>query len=111
MADRSEGENIDYSKLEKVIDIDRVVATKAPRLKKWIPNFVLQYLKNILHEDDLNYFMSLYGKLQGKPFAEAILSHFHITINIEGEENMPEDGRVIFASNHPLGGLDGVKHP
>lgn len=108
MADRSEGGNIDYSKLEKVIDIDRVVLTKAPKLKKWIPGCVLRYLKNTLHEDDLNYFMSLYGKLQGKPFAEAILSHFHITVKIEGEENLPQDGRVIFASNHPLGGLDGV---
>jgi hypothetical protein len=59
MADRSEGGNIDYSKLEKVIDIDRVVSTKAPKLKKWIPGFVLRYLKNTLHEDDVNYFMSL----------------------------------------------------
>lgn len=108
MADQTEGSGIDYSKLEKVIDIDKVVAAKAPKLKKWIPGFALRYLKRTLHEDDLNYFMSLYGKLQGKPFAEAILKHFNITIRLEGEENMPKDGRVIFASNHPLGGLDGV---
>ncbi len=107
MAEQSE-KNIDYSKLEKVIDIDKVLDAKAAKIKKWIPGFVVRWLKKTLHEDDLNYFMSLYGKLQGKPFAEAILSHFQITVNVEGADKMPENGRAIFASNHPLGGLDGV---
>ena len=107
MADTEE--KTDRSKLEKVIDIDKVVAAKVPeRYQKWVPDFAVNYLKKVLHEDDLNYFMSLYGKLQGKPFAEAILKHFEIGITIEGEENLPQDGRAIFASNHPLGGLDGV---
>lgn len=95
-------------KIEKVIDIDKILEGKAPKLKRWMPGFLVRYLKKIAHEDDLNLFFHLYGHLQGQDFAAAILKHFRITINIEGEENLPHDGRAIFASNHALGGLDGV---
>ncbi len=90
------------------IDIDAILAEKAPRLKKKLPQFVVRYLKKIAHQDDLNSFFRKYGHLHGADFAKAILDDFNITIKVEGEENLPVNGRVIFASNHPLGGADGV---
>ena len=90
------------------IDIDAILADKAPGLKKKLPQFVVRYLKKVAHQDDLNCFFRKYGHLRGADFAKAILDDFHITIRIEGEENLPENGRAIFASNHPLGGADGV---
>jgi 1-acyl-sn-glycerol-3-phosphate acyltransferase len=90
------------------IDIDAILEAKAPKLKKKLPGFVIRYLKKIAHQDDLNLFFRKYGHLQGPDFAAAILEDFKISIKIEGEENLPENGRVIFASNHPLGGADGV---
>jgi len=90
------------------IDIDFILSEKAPGLKKKLPGFIIRYIKKIAHQDDLNIFFRKYGHLQGANFSEAILTDFNITIHIEGEENLPECGRAIFASNHPLGGPDGV---
>ncbi len=39
---------------------------------------------------------------------EAWLKYLDIKYRVEGTENIPESGRYIFASNHPLGGLDGL---
>lgn len=95
-------------KNEVFIDIDAILESKAPSLKKKLPRFLINYLKKIAHQDDLNEFFSLFGHLQGQDFAQAILDHYHVSVKVEGEENLPENGRVIFASNHPLGGMDGV---
>jgi putative hemolysin len=90
------------------IDIDAILDNKAPNLRKRLPGFIVRYVKKIAHQDDLNLFFRKYGHLHGSEFAAAILEDFKISITIEGEENLPADGRVIFASNHPLGGADGV---
>lgn len=46
---------------------------------------------------------------QGSEFAAKILRYLEIEVEVEGEENLPSsEGRVVFASNHPLGGLDGI---
>lgn len=94
--------------IKKVIDIDQLLAEKAPNLKKWLPNFLINYLKKVIHQDDLNLFFHKYGHLEGQDFATAILDDFKITLKIEGEENLPKSSKVILASNHPLGGMDGV---
>jgi len=36
------------------------------------------------------------------------LQELGVNVHLEGAENIPLDESVIFASNHPLGGLDGV---
>ena len=43
-------------KIEKVIDIDKILEGKAPKLKRWMPGFLVRYLKKIAHGDDLNLF-------------------------------------------------------
>ncbi len=37
-----------------------------------------------------------------------LIGYFDLTIDLVHEENIPTEGRYIFASNHPLGGLDGI---
>ena len=98
----------DIASQKDKIDIDAILTDKAPALGKRLPRFVVRYLKKIAHQDDLNCFFRRYGHLHGADFAKAILEDFNITLRIEGEENLPENGRAIFASNHPLGGADGV---
>lgn len=92
------------------INIDEILANKFPKASKRIPKFVINYVKKIIHQDDLNFIFREYGHLWGHDFAEAILrDYFHIKFNIIGEENLPQEGdKVIFASNHPLGGADGI---
>jgi putative hemolysin len=37
-----------------------------------------------------------------------VLEDMKVTYSVKGLENIPRNGRYIFASNHPLGGFDGL---
>lgn len=90
------------------IDIDKVIEAKSPKLKRILPKFVVNYLKRIVHQDDINDFILKTTDIKGLDYADAIIDKFGATVDIYGLENVPENGRMIFASNHPLGGLDGM---
>ncbi len=92
----------------KFIDIDKVFNDKNPKLKKYIPKFLINYLKRITHQEEVNNFMAKHQHLFGIDYAEAIISNFQSSYIIKGEENIPNEGRFVFVANHPLGGLDGV---
>ena len=40
-----------------LIDIDKILQTKAPKHYKYIPKFVVSYLKRIVHQEELNVFL------------------------------------------------------
>ena len=92
----------------KFIDIDKVINKKNPKLYKALPRFVIKYIKRILHQDDFNSFMDNQKDKIGLDFVEASLEHWNIHGELIGRENFSEDGRYIFAANHPLGGFDGL---
>ena len=89
------------------IDIAKVLKQKAPNTK--VPKFIVNYLRKIVHEKEFNVFFKNNPTLRNLDFIEAGLKYLEVTISIEGRENLPpKGGRYIFASNHPLGGLDGI---
>ena len=90
------------------IDVEKVLYSKNPALKKAIPQFVVNYLKRIVHQDELNDFLGKWGHLRDAGLIEAGLLHFEIKYKVYCTENIPVNGRHIFVSNHPLGGLDGL---
>jgi len=90
------------------VDVKKVFHQKNPRLAPLIPGFVYRFIKNIVHEDYINEFLRKHGHKQGLEFIEAIIADFNVTTEIIGEENLPLQGRFIFAGNHPLGGFDGM---
>ncbi len=90
------------------IDVEGVIEKKSPKLRKALPGFIIRYLRHIIHEDELNGFLRQYGHLEGLPFVDGILEFMNTKVEVIGLENIPEDKRVIIASNHPLGGLDGI---
>ena len=89
-------------------DIRAILRTKAP--KAHVPNFVIRYLERITHVKQMNAFLRKYPDLKGYDFIRLVIDEeLGCSATIEGIENIPTDGRpVIFASNHPLGGLDGM---
>jgi putative hemolysin len=91
-----------------IIDVERILSSKNPAIAKAIPGFVVNYLKRIIHQDELNNFLRIYGHLKDSELIAAGLNHFEIKYSVSGTENIPESGRFIFVSNHPLGGLDGL---
>jgi len=89
------------------IDVAEVLKTRAPKTR--VPKFIVNYLKRIVHEDEFNQFFKENPNLKNLDFIEAAFRYLDISINIEGKENLPpKGGKYIFASNHPLGGLDGI---
>jgi putative hemolysin len=90
------------------LDIDKALKEKNPRLYRFLPGFVLRYLRNVVHQDELNYIMRTYKDEQGLDFVVEVLKYFEITTEIVGEENVPKEGRFVLASNHPIGGVDGM---
>ncbi len=90
------------------IDIDKVLKSKNPKLYHTIPKFLINYLKKIIHQDELNYIIDTYNDLYGLDFNHAVLEYFNIKTSTIGRENIPNTGRFILASNHPIGGIDGM---
>ncbi|HRS53288.1 MAG TPA: 1-acyl-sn-glycerol-3-phosphate acyltransferase [Bacteroidales bacterium] len=92
----------------KLIDVEKVIASKNPRLLKILPKFVINYLKKILHQEEINKVLYEYKDTHGLYFVRNILKNFNAKINVSGLENIPSEGACIVAANHPLGGLDGM---
>ena len=91
-----------------MIDIDKVLREKAPKYYKYIPRFVVSYLKRIVHQEELNVFLRDSKDKVGVDFLKACLEFLDANIVVKGEENLPKEGLYTFVSNHPLGGQDGV---
>ncbi len=94
--------------LYKPINIREVFASKSRRLAKVMPGFIYSYLDRIIHVDFLNDFLQRNGHLYGIEFINQVIKEFNVREFIHGTENIPESGQFIFASNHPLGGFDGM---
>ena len=92
----------------QLIDVENVLKSKNPSLAKVIPSFLINYLRKIVHQDELNEFLKEYGHLRDAELIYAGLNFFGINYNVYGKDNIPGEGRYIFVSNHPLGGLDGL---
>ena len=93
----------------KPIYIEQVFKNKNPRVARMIPGFVYSFLKRLIHQDGINEFIEKYGNRKGLDFADGMMEYLRVTYDVRGEENLPPpEGRYIFASNHPLGGPDGV---
>ncbi len=91
------------------IDVDRVLRNKAGGMYHFIPGALVRYLKRIVHQDQINEALEKLKHLHGLDFIEAIvIGEFGLDIQVENPENIPAHGRYIVASNHPLGGLDGM---
>ncbi len=100
------GKNVADS--DKIIDVQQVIQDKNPKLASIVPGFLVRYLKRIIHEDDLNAFIQKSKHLYGLDFVDAIITKFNAYVEVVGAENIPHNDRLIVASNHPLGGLDGI---
>jgi len=90
------------------LDVEQILYSKNPALKKAVPGFLIRYLKRIVHQEELNDFLRIAGHTRDAEFIKTGLDYFNIRYNVSGIENIPASGRFIFVSNHPLGGLDGL---
>ncbi len=93
---------------ENFIDLEGVIKSKSERLNRLLPGFIKSYLKRVIHQDEINSALYRNRGKNGLDFVEAILEEFGAILNVSGTENISSSHRFIIASNHPLGGLDGL---
>ena len=97
--------------MEKTVDIDKVIKSKMGKKAKWVPGFLVSWLKHIIHQDEMNRYLWESRHLTGTEWLENTVEYLQTTLDVKGRENLPDpnDGRLYtFVSNHPLGGEDGV---
>jgi putative hemolysin len=97
--------------IEKTIDIDSILKSKMGSKARYVPHFLVSWLKHIIHEDEVNRFLWESRGLSGTEWLTECVRYLGMTLEIIGAENLPDkdDGKLyIFVSNHPLGGQDGV---
>lgn len=93
---------------KKFIDIEKSIDSKNPALLKWMPGFLLRYIKRVTHEEWMNDVLEKIDHLHGIDFAKGLISELNIDVEVVGAENIPKTGGIIIAANHPLGGIDGI---
>ena len=91
-----------------LIDLRKIFTAKVPKLMKHMPNWLFRKIQRLLHEDDINEILTKYADKQGIDFINAVVADFNLNVVVEGEENLMASDRILVASNHPLGGLDGI---
>ena len=85
---------------EEYIDIEKVIKSKNPKLLKWLPKFLISYLKKTLHQEEINQILLENKDKFDYDFAKDIIKRFNVKVNTYGIENIPKEGGYIFASNH-----------
>ena len=85
--------------IEKTIDVERILRSKVGGKARFAARFLVNWLRRIVHEDEVNAFLGEHCDLEGTPWLEACVRYLDMKVTIEGIENLPrkDDGkRYIF---------------
>ena len=91
------------------INLHKILRERMPRrVSRFVPGFLITGLEKLIHQDELNEILRMGYPLRGSAFASKVLDFLDIKVEVIGLDKIPVGKRVMFASNHPLGGLDGI---
>ena len=91
------------------LDIKGILKSRIPRKKRrWIPPFLISAVERLIRQKELNEILKATLPSEGSEFAGKVIEHLGISLETKGLEGLNDGSRYMFASNHPLGGLDGM---
>ena len=90
------------------VDVAEIIRAKSPRLAKKMPRFVVNFLRRLVHEKDVNEILAKANGATGIDFVNIGVESLELKRQVSGMENIPSEGRFIFVANHPLGGLESL---
>ncbi len=93
---------------EKFIDVRKIIKDKNPKLFRWMPWFLINYIEKILHQNEINDFLIEHKNDHNVDFCVEVMKLLNVNIKTEGLENIPKTGKIVIAMNHPLGGMDAM---
>lgn len=91
-----------------LINVRKVFYDKNPGLARWIPGFLYKFFERLIHQDDMNRVLINTRGSVGADFIVKCFNEIGVNVQSKNSEFLPKTGPVIVASNHPLGGLDGM---
>lgn len=96
--------------MAKTIDLDSIIRSKMGTRARFVPQFLINWLKRTIHQDWVNTFILQEGDKEGVEWLRDALDYCGVTVEVKGLENLPAQDAApcTFVSNHPLGGADGV---
>lgn len=96
-----------------MVDVEKALSIKYPKIVYYptvVRNALVYFLKQLLHQEEINHFLTHGEAYRGFDFVEAVLEYFNFgyTVSNKDKTNIPSSGRVIIIANHPLGALDAL---
>ncbi len=88
------------------VNVREIVRDKNVALYKKIPNFLFSLLERIVCQKEVNDLLEANGHCKNVPFISSSLDYLNVTRIVDGKENIKNGKKYVFASNHPLGGVD-----
>jgi len=92
----------------KYINLDASIKESNSNFLKKFPPFMVRWFEKIIHQDELNRILEKYKDSNGADFHRSIVREFNLSFEIEGLENLPDNGKCFFLANHPFGIIDGL---
>jgi len=92
----------------RYLDLEDVIKKSKSRLLKRLPKFIVKLIIRIVKQEEINLILTNHSSDIGVDFLNSMIKEFNLTLEIEGKENLPENGRCFFVSNHPFGIIDGL---
>ncbi|SDB90897.1 1-acyl-sn-glycerol-3-phosphate acyltransferase [Williamwhitmania taraxaci] len=93
---------------KKHLNVGELLKKSDSKNLRQLPGFVVKVIEKIICQDQMNYVINKYIDYVGVNFQPQVIKEFGITLNVRGIENLPNNSRCFFASNHPFGIIDGL---
>ena len=74
--------------MEKTIDIDKILKSKLGTKAKFVPGFLVSWLKKTIHEDEVNRYLWESRHETGTEWLEECVRYLDMTLKIVGKENL-----------------------
>lgn len=89
----------------QTIDVAKIVSERSG---KKIPGFLARFMERFIHQDYINGFLE--KGLKGVEFCTECVKYMDVKLDVSGLDGLeiPPGAKLTYASNHPLGGADGI---
>ena len=98
---------------EKTIDLDQILRDKLGDKAGRVPSFARNWLKKIIHQDEVNKFLWESRDKKGVEWLEECVRYLDMNLEIEGKENLPPQRRrqALYLREQPPLGRSGRCRP